>query len=272
MADVDPEHPTIRSFSAAYWRGGDTAVESLLYRAQYFDKLVAWGGQASITHALRYIGPGFELVSFDPKVSISLIGREAFADASTLRAVAARAATDSALLNQDACAASRYHFVEGNGADVDAYCAALARELGVDRPLSDGLGPATPVEIRTDVEVLAHLDDLYRVWGDFSGRGLVIRSDDPVDFHPAGKTVNVVPVADLAEATVHATVATQTVGVYPASRKTELRDRLASRGVQRVVALGAAAGLADLPGLPHDGMLPLQRMIRWVTDEGDEPS
>ena len=268
MADVDCDHPTIRSLSAAYWRGGDTEVESLVYRAQYFDKLVAWGGHESISHALRYIGPGFELVSFDPKVSISLIGGEAFADAETLRKVAALAATDTTLLNQDACAASRYHFVEGGGDEVDSYCEALAPELAIDRPLSDAVGPCTPAAIRTDVEVLKHLEGLYRVWGDYSGGGLVIRSDDPVDFHPAGKTVNVVGVPSLVEATQYATVATQTVGVYPSWRKAELRDGLASRGVQRVVSLGTAIGLADMPGLPHDGMLPLQRMIRWVTDEG----
>ena len=268
MADVDAEHPTTRSFSAAYWRGGDTEVESLLYRAQYFDKLVAWGGQASISHAVRYVGPGFELVSFDPKTSISLIGRQAFADAGSLRQVASLAATDATLLNQDACAASRYHFVEGETDQVDGYCEALAPELAVDRLFTDAKGPDTPAEIRTQVEVLRHLDGLYRVWGDYSGGGLVIRSDDPADFHPEGKTVSVVPVPSLVEATAHATVATQTVGVYPAWRKAELRDLLASRGVQRVVSLGAAMGLADLPGLPHDGMLPLQRMIRWVTDEG----
>ena len=78
MAAVAPGHPVVRSFSAVYWRGGDETVESVLFRPQFFDKLVAWGGEATIRGALRYVGPGFELVSFDPKTSISLIGREAF--------------------------------------------------------------------------------------------------------------------------------------------------------------------------------------------------
>jgi hypothetical protein len=43
MADIDPEHPLVKSMSAVYWRGGDDAVERVLYRPQYFDKLVAWG-------------------------------------------------------------------------------------------------------------------------------------------------------------------------------------------------------------------------------------
>jgi hypothetical protein len=79
LSAVAPGHPVARSFSAAYWRGGDAKVESLLLRPQFFDKLVAWGGERTIRSARQYIGPGFELVAFDPKTSISLIGREAFA-------------------------------------------------------------------------------------------------------------------------------------------------------------------------------------------------
>jgi hypothetical protein len=63
-------------------------------------------------------------------------------------------------------------------------------------------------------------------------------------------------------------VATQTVGVYPPARKAELRDRLACAGVQRIVSLGAAFGLATGGhGLPHDGFFPLARLMRWVSDE-----
>ena len=64
----------------------------------------------------------------------------------------------------------------------------------------------------------------------------------------------------------HANVATQTVGVYPPSRKAELRDALAAAGVQRVVELGKA--IAFEAGMPHDGFYPLHRFVRWVNDEG----
>ena len=92
-----------------------------------------------------------------------------------------------------------------------------------------------------------------------------MRSPEPVDFHPTNKTVNVVPVADLAEAATFATVATQTVGVYPAHRKAELRDRLAGAGVQRIVRLGSV--LKGSSGGVHDGMYPLHRMVNWVVDD-----
>ena len=114
MAEVAPGHPVTRSFSAVYWRGGDERVEGTLFRPQFFDKLVAWGGGDTIVNAQKYVGPGFELVAFDPKTSISLIGREAFESDATLEAVADLAAADATLVEQQACASSRFQFVEGS--------------------------------------------------------------------------------------------------------------------------------------------------------------
>src|SRR6185369_15211812 len=94
MAQIDASHPVTRSFSAVYWKGGDASVESVLVRPQYFDKLVAWGGEGAIRHALKYVGPGFELIAFDPKVSISMIGRELFDGGADLTAVARAGAAD----------------------------------------------------------------------------------------------------------------------------------------------------------------------------------
>ena len=267
MAQVDPNHPTTRSFSAVYWRGGDTSIESAILRPQFFDKLVVWGGDAAVRNAMRYAAPGFEVVSFDPKVSISFVGREAYASEETLRSVAARAATDIALFNQDACAASRFLYAEGDLDEVDRLCAALAEELAVERPLSSARAAPLPNELRNEIAVLRQLTPHYRVWGDTDGNGLVVRSEDPVDFYPISKTVNVVTVSSLEEACSHANVATQTVGIYPPQRASDLRDRLASMGVQRIAGLGEVA--KSIEGFPHDGFYPIRRVMRWVLDDAN---
>ncbi len=265
LSAVAPGHPTARSFSAAYWRGGDRAVESLLFRPVYFDKLVAWGGEATIRSAKEYVGPGFELVSFDPKTSISLIGREIHQSAASQAEAAERGAIDATVMDQQACTSSRFQFVEGTVEQVDAYCEALHRQMAVERPFASACGRPLRGAIKEEIDALRDLAPHYRVFGKTDGSGIVIRSTEPVDFHPDGRVVNVVPVQNLEDAINQANVATQTVGVFPASRKVGLRNALAARGVQRIVTLGSAANI-DI-GLPHDGFLPFQRYMRWVNDE-----
>jgi hypothetical protein len=265
MADIDPDHPVVRSMSAVYWRGGDESIERTLYRPQYFDRIVAWGGGDAIKNVIRYLGPGLQLISFDPKTSISMIGPEAFQSESTIAEVAECAAADVAVFNQEACLASRFIFVEGERNAIEKFCAQLQRRLGVDRETASAKAPGLPREMREEIEVLQMMDDEYRVWGKFDGAGIVILSEEPVGFHPTGKTANVVHVASLDDAMRYVNVATQTIGVYPPERKALLRDRIASAGGQRVVRLGSAA--RHVMGGPHDAMYPLQRFIHWMSDE-----
>ena len=162
------------------------------------------------------------------------------------------------------CAGPRFQFIEGELGDIDRYCELLAEQLGIDRRYGAAAGLRPPLEMREEIEVLGTLSG-HRVWGGFGGEGVVIRSEEPVDFHPSHKVVNVVPVASLDDAISFANVATQTVGVFPSERKAALRDGLVASGVQRVLALGRAG--TSTRGLPHDGFIPLHRLVRWVADE-----
>jgi hypothetical protein len=265
MAELDADHPVTQSFSCVYWRGGDPEVESALFRAQYFDRLVAWGGDAAIRSAIRYTAPGFDLVSFDPKVSVSLLGREALATPQAMQESASAAATDCSLYNQEVCAASRFVYAEGEPEELAEWCQLLAAELAVERDWSDAIVTNLPSEIKAEVDVLRAMEPMYQVFGRDDGSGLVVLSDEPVDFHPSAKTVNVVRVPSLEDATAHVNVATQTVGLYPKERAVELRDRLAARGMQRLVPLGEVIQIAG--GFPHDGFLPLHRFMKWLVDD-----
>ena len=265
MAEVDPDHPVVRSMSAVYWRGGDDRIERTLYRPQYFDKIVAWGGGDAINNVIKYLGPGLQLVSFDPKTSISMIGPEGFEGDAVIEEVAEAAATDVSVFNQEACLASRFIFVEGERDGIERFCEKLQERLGVDRPTASEVAHPLPVDIREEVAMLQVMDDDCKIWGKTDGRGLVILTGDPVEFHPSSKTANVVHLRSLDEAVRFVNVATQTIGMYPPERKLAMRDRLASAGAQRVVRLGGAA--KHVAGGAHDAMLPLQRFVHWMSDE-----
>jgi len=264
MADIDPNHAIVKSMSAVYWRGGDDSVEQVLYRPQYFDKIVAWGGGDAINNVIKYLGPGFQLVSFDPKTSISMVGRQAFASPETLDAAADLASADVMILNQEACVASRFIYVEGGQTQVDSFCEKLHKRI-VQRAAASGDARPLDMDLREQIETLMMMDEDYRVWGKADGRGCVIRSDEPVEFHPINKTANVVRVPSLDEAMRYVNVATQTVGFYPFDRMATYRDRLASGGAQRIVHLGEAG--PSTIGNPHDAMYPLHRFVHWMAHE-----
>ena len=268
MAAVDPNHPIVKSMSAVYWRGGDDATERVLYRPQYFDKIVAWGGGDAINNVIKYLGPGFQLVSFDPKTSISMVGQEAFASEETLDLTADLASADVMTLNQEACVASRFLYVEGDQANVDRFCAKLHKRIA-ERAAASGDVRPLDMDLREQIETLTMMDDDYGVWGKPDGKGVVIRSDEPVDFHPINKTANVVRVDRLDDAVKWVNVATQTIGFYPFDRMADYRDRLASGGAQRIVHLGEAG--PSTIGNPHDAMYPLHRFVHWMAHEDGAP-
>ncbi|HEY0959705.1 MAG TPA: acyl-CoA reductase [Novosphingobium sp.] len=265
MADIDPNHPVVQSMTAVYWRGGDEAIERTIYRPQYFDRIVAWGGGDAINNVIRYLGPGIQLVSFDPKSSISMIGPEGFASQEVIDDIAEKAAADITIYNQEACLASRFIFAEGPREGIEKFCAKLQERLGVDRDYASAIAPPLPSDIRDEIEMMQVMGGDFKVFGKADGRGMVILTDEPVGFHPTGKTSNVVHVESLRDAIRYVNVATQTIGIYPNERKMEMRDDLATAGAQRVVRLGGAR--KHVLGGPHDAMYPLQRFVHWMSDE-----
>ena len=264
MATIDASPPLIKSMSAVYWRGGDEKVERILYRPQYFDKIVAWGGGDAINNVIQYLMPGFQLVSFDPKTSISMVGREAHGDEDTQTRAAELAASDVMILGQEACVCSRFQFVEGTEEEVDAFCEKMHRVIAAKAAASGDVRPLA-MDMREEIDMLSMLEDEYRVWGKTDGKGLVIRSEEPVDFHPINKVANVVRVDSLDDAVKWVNVATQTVGFFPFNRMDDYRDRLASGGAQRIVHLGEAG--PKTIGNPHDAMYAMHCFLHWMAHE-----
>jgi hypothetical protein len=205
------------------------------------------------------------LVSFDPKTSISMIGRDALAAENAIEETARLAASDVGMHNQEACVCSRVLFVEGEREPAERFCERLQYHLAKASAAS-GKAPPLPRETADQIDMLRLVDDHIGVWGKPDGNGLVVLSkDDPVDFHPINKTANVVLVPSLDYALRHITVATQTVGVHPPAIMAKLRDRLASGGAQRIVRLGDAGGMSI--GAPHDSMYILHRFVHWIVQE-----
>lgn len=273
MIEMAPGHPLTRHLSVAYWKGGDEKVERALYDPRNIEKIVAWGGFAGMRSIRQYLSPGLDLVALDPKISGSIVGREAFASDETIHDAARKAAADIGYMNQGACGNARTIFVETglDAAGIDKanrFGKLVFEAIQALPPTLSSPHPAFDPVLRAEIDGIRY-SDMFRVFGGKGAEGAVIVSqeDEEVDFSERldCRVANVVPVADIAEAMRHVTVHMQTIGIYPDSLKETLRDECALRGGQRVVSLGRAIA-ANWAG-PHDAIEPLRRMVRWLRDD-----
>jgi hypothetical protein len=285
MIDIDPDHPVTKHFSVAYWKGGDEDVERQIITPSRIEKLTAWGGMASMTHIQKYLVPGIELIAMNPKLSISVVGHEALQHEDAMRHAALGVARMAGYFNQTACSSTRVVYVECDETDDDLD---RLEQLGqaihaafFDLPPYESTSPKRPdQDLQDEMRALALDDDFYRVIGDAASAGVVISrtADEPVEFAQRlnNRVVNLVPVPDISKVPRWVSEETQTVAVYPERLRLELRDELALHGVQRVMPLGEMFTMDDVDpeqtyGLPHDGMEPNRRSVRWVIDQSSDP-
>lgn len=280
MIEMAPDHPLTRHVTVAYWKGGDEAFEKRLYRPSNVDKIVAWGGAASMKHVRSYIGPGVDLIALDPKSSCSLIGAEAFASETEMRHVAGLLARDYGAFNQEGCANSRLAYVQsGTGEEgirtLNRFGEILYEELlNLPIELGDNHHPNFSSGLRDEIEAIRH-SPYFKVVGCKASEGGVIVSQEQevVEFADllSGRVINLIPVDTIEAAYPGITVDTQTISIYPDTLKDVVRDECAWRGGQRLTSLGSTISMSFAQ--PHDAIEPLRRMARWVVieDFDDEP-
>jgi len=274
MIDMDPTHPITKNISVLYYKGGDIEFEESFYRPEYIEKIIAWGGYSSVQYITRYMQPGIDLITLDPKLSTSIIGVEAFSSEKVMRTVAQRAAIDIGSYNGEACLNSKVIYVQ-SGTDPDGIQklnqlgAYIYYSLTALPPHISTAPKKFDLELKSAIDGLRTDDEWYKVYGGENNEGAVIVSqlNEPVDFSYklCNRVVNLVPIDTMEEAIRSVNSYTQTVGIYPESLKKNIRDDLILHGVQRIVSLGFAprGSLAT----PQDAIEPLRRMCKWVIDE-----
>jgi long-chain-fatty-acyl-CoA reductase len=257
FVELDPDHPITKSISVAYWEPGAPVEDDIL---QLADVVCAWGERDSIEPIKHKVGYGTEFVEFGPKRSLHMIG----ADTPDYDYAAMKAAYDISLYDQAACFSPQETFFEG---DPGSYVAALG--VWLENNLQ-----RIPKRPPTDDEK-AHISRVrqearFRGWRvvapDHSGWTIIV-TDGPclVEGHPLSRTAYIHPVNQLREALPFVDKDTQTVAIHPPERARELADDLVRRGVARITEVGRTG--RPRPGFAHDGMFPMERLIRWVTIE-----
>jgi hypothetical protein len=281
LIELAPDHPLTKHIAVAYWKGGDEFMDSQIIRTSRIDKITAWGGMSSVRHIQKFLTPGIDLTALNPKYSMSMIGRETFASEAAMDEAAVGLATLAGFYNQTACANTRIVYVE-SGTDDDSIAQVV--ELGRKMVAAYAELPAllsVPFvernrELEAEMDAILDQDDFYHVEGDTLNGGFIVsKFNDRVEFFDKlnNRVVNFVPVDDLTDVIKWCDDTTQTVGLYPESRREGLRDAFALAGVQRLVSLEGGDPMTVYanshhmpPGSPHDGIEPMRRSVRWVVD------
>lgn len=287
LIDIDANHPVTKHIAVAYWKGGDEAVDSQIVRTSRIDKITAWGGMSSVRHIQRFLSPGIDLTALNPKFSMSVIGREALESKEAMKEAALGIAVISGFYNQTACANTRIVYVESDTDDESLEkLIALGKEVvAAYKLLPEVISTPAPTrnrELEAELSAIALDEDSYYVEGDTINGGVVVsRFSDRIDFYGDlnNRMVNLVPVPDLLDVVKWCDDTTQTVGVYPERLRERLLDPFALAGVQRMVSLTGGDPMqifTDMhtlpPGMPHDGIEPMRRNVRWVIDHRSRSS
>ena len=256
--------------SLVYWKGGDGCVEERLFEPTVFDRVVVWGAPDAVERIGALAGAAaIRTLTFNPRYGVSLVGREAFADARGVggpAAAARRAAADTVIWNQRACIASLVHYVESDEAGALRYAEALRDALAA----ADAVAPAAPAPAAAGwIQRLRRGALAGARWLPVGGAGRDLRAavvvvPGPFDLeqHPLSRLVVVRRVDRLEEAVALCHRGVSTAGVYPEARRLALRDALAARGVSNVLPLGGCE--RAWAGMPHDGMRVLADLVDWV--------
>ncbi|MCX7746884.1 MAG: hypothetical protein N2645_08330 [Clostridia bacterium] len=264
--EIDPEHPLTKSLSVAYWERESWQEERLLGES---DAVCVWGGETAINEIKKKVKMGTKVLEYGPKRSLSLVDLTTMDPTDNLNDIALRIGHDFSVYNQEACFTSQELYLVADNDTFEKFLEhlteAMEHYLSVYKKgqlMSDSKAHV----LMTREEYLLEGDRVIST-KDHGFTIIVTKDDRRVRSHPLNRTVIIHRIDRLEEAVKHITKYTQTVTLYPWKAQERLRDMIAIRGADRIVAVG----MANFPrtGFPHDGIWTLNELVRWVNIERD---
>jgi phenylacetate-CoA ligase len=257
----------VASVALIGWQSGNQEIEEFF--SNEVDGILLAAGPDTIAAYRRRTPPATELIEFGPRVSIAVISAEGMQSLDYHGL-----ALDVALWDQLACTAAQCIYVES----WEAARVAAGRLASALERLEFEIPEGEPVlDERIEVARLRETACFRQVDGETSvltsrqgGTWTVVCEKDPIfRFSPLRRCVRVKPYADfddLREALRPTRGLLQTAGLAVGeSEQASYEECLASCGMRRICNIGRmneppSAGL-------HDGIMELQRLVRWVERE-----
>jgi hypothetical protein len=273
IAEEDPELGAC--MAVVWWKGGTDELDRTAIRDA--PAVLAFGGGFATERIAGEAHPGARVVIHGPKVSVAYVAAASLTR-SGLGALAARAAHDVALYDQQGCLSPHAIYVERGGeVGPAAFASALGsalEELRVGLPRRD-LEPEQAARVQL-YRAQAHFEEAQekrgtRVLASNEGTDWTLIYEDGARFEPTPthRTVRLHAVSgaeEVVEALTPSSRYIEAVGLEAKGReKSRLAAAFAAMGVPRVAALGSLQ-CPEISGT-HGGVHRLLPFLRWTTVE-----
>jgi len=228
------------------------------------DVRIMWGGREAV-ESVSQLAKKYTCqdILFGPKLSMMVIGNDALDSDKAIRKLVRRAATDSSVFDQFACASPHTIFVEKGGQiSPKEFAARLA--LAMDKALirlpsiAPDVGQANKIRSK-----IAEYDFVGEVWSDPLLRWTVLFEDDVELVDPTYyRVITVKAVDNIFDVIPQVHEDIQTVGLaMHGAKRLQFATDITVQGAMRCPDIGHMTHFES----PWDGLYAIDRMIRWVS-------
>ena len=228
------------------------------------DVRIAWGGREAV-EAIATLPRRFtsQDVLFGPKLSMMVIGNDALSSDKAIRKLVRRAATDSSVFDQFACASPHTIFVEKGGKVSPSEFAnllAAAMEKALVRLPSNPPDVGQTNNIRSKIAEYGFIGD---AWFDKYLRWTVLYSEGAELVDPTyQRVITVKGVDDIFDIVDAVNEDIQTVGLaLSGERRLSFATKVTQKGALRCPDIGYMTHFDS----PWDGVFLLHRLVKWVS-------
>jgi hypothetical protein len=274
LAEVDPS--LARCVAMVCWKGGDVEIEKLAFGSS--DAVIAYGGERSVNEVRKRVPQGTRFLAYGHKLSFGVVGRE-YLKPDLVNEIAAKAARDTSLFDQQGCLSPHVFYVEQGGQiSPKEFAKLLAYQMeAFNWEIPRGrlsLDEAAAINnVRGSYEFRELNDDGVALHRSQHGtHWTVIYEKDP-GFVPSclNRTIRVKPVKDASEVVGLINPIKgylQTVGAaLSGERFVSFADQMGKLGADRICPLGKMT--APEPSWHHDGRFNILDLLRWTDIEED---
>ncbi len=225
---------------------------------------IAWGGSEAVSTIASYPSQfDCEDIIMGPKLSFSVISREAISDERRTRKLARKVAVDASVFDQTGCASAHNVFVECGGGVAPAQFASVLADAMSKVSKQIPKRQMTPEEFAAVHSVREIYDFKGIVYGDAASVWTVCYSDKAELNGPVySRVVFVHPVNDIMETIRYINENIQTVGLaVDGKRAADFASAAAEAGAVRFPVCGRMLNFES----PWDGMFIMDRLVKWIT-------